>query len=73
MSFLTPFTDHPESVGESYFEHMRTAGGFAVAMFVGALACLIHAVLPFLCTRTGSLTITRLHQRMVTHRVRSRS
>ncbi len=70
MNLMAPFTNHPESVGESYFEHMRTAGGFAVAMFIGALACLVHALLPFMCTKTGSLTITRLHQRMVTNRVR---
>lgn len=68
MNLIDPFTRHPASVGESYFQHMRTAAGFSLAMFVGALACLAHAFFPFLCVRTGSSTITRLHRRMVTHR-----
>jgi hypothetical protein len=65
------FTDHPQSVNEDYFEHLRTACGFAFAMLRGGLACLVHAFLPFLCLRTGSDTIRELHERMVTHRVRN--
>lgn len=65
-----PFTQHPATVGESYFEHMGQAFSFAGSMFVGSLACAIHGLLPFLCLTTGSSTIRRLHQRMVTHRVR---
>lgn len=65
-----PFTQHPASVGEGYFEHMGQAFSFAGRMFVGALACAIHGLLPFLCLKTGSNTIRHLHERMVTHRVR---
>ena len=65
------FTDHPHAVGESYGEHFTVATGFGVAMIVGGLACLVHGVLPFLCTTTGSQTIRRLHDRMVTNRVRN--
>ena len=65
------FTDHPHSVNEDYFEHMRTALGFAFAMLRGGFACLVHGFLPFLCLRTGSDTIRELHERMVTHRVRN--
>ena len=68
MGYLRLFSEHPASVGETYAQHLRTAAGFAAAMFVGALACLVHAVLPFLCVRTGSNTILRLHDRMVTNR-----
>lgn len=64
------FTDHPASVGESYWQHFGVAAGFGVSMIAGGLACLIHAVLPFLFLRTGSSTITRLHQRMVVSRTR---
>ena len=42
--------------------------GFAGSMILGGLACAVHAVAPFLCTRTGSTTIRRLHDRMVTAR-----
>ena len=65
------FTEHPASVGESYFEHMGVAGWFAFRMLLGAAACLVHAVLPFLFVRTGSQVITDLHDRMVANRVRA--
>ena len=64
------FTKHPETVGESYFSHMRSALGFAGGMLAGGLACLLHGIFPFLFPKTGSKVITRLHTRMVTHRVR---
>ena len=38
-------------------------------MFVGSLACFVHAVFPGLCVKTGSGVINDLHRRMVTHRV----
>ena len=64
------FTEHPASVDETYTEHMVVAFSFALRMFVGSLACLVHAFLPFLCVRTGSETIADLNQRMVAHRRR---
>ena len=63
------FVDHPASVGESYTEHMGVAASFGAAMFVGSLACFVHAVFPGLCVKTGSGVITDLHRPMVTHRV----
>jgi hypothetical protein len=59
---------HLESVGESYIQHGRHAAGFAALMFVGSLACLGHALFPFLFERTGSDIIRRLHERMVVNR-----
>lgn len=64
------FSEHPQSVGESYSEHMGVAFGFGVRMVLAGLACLVHGVLPFLFVKTGSRTITVLHDRMVAHRVR---
>lgn len=64
------FTEHPAAVGESYGEHMAMAGSFGVAMILGGLACLVHALLPFAFERTGSNAIRSLHERMVTHRAR---
>lgn len=65
-----PFTDHPSDVGETYFQHMGQATSFAGPMFLGACACLIHAIFPFLCVKTGSGIVTNLHGRMVTNRVK---
>jgi hypothetical protein len=65
MKFLN---EHLESVGESYFQHAMHAASFAALMFVGSLACLGHAIFPFLFQRTGSDVIRRLHDRMVVNR-----
>ncbi len=65
------FTQHPHEVGETYGQHFVVAAGFGVSMLIGGLACLVHALLPFLCTKTGSGTIRRLHDRMVTSRNRA--
>lgn len=67
---LRIFTEHPESVGETYFEHVGVAFSFSMKMFFGAMVCLVHAVLPFLFVKTGSEVITELHNRMVTNRNR---
>ena len=64
------FTEHPASVGETYGEHLVSAWSFAGRMAVGAGACFLHGLLPFLCLRTGSGIIRELHGRMVANRVR---
>ncbi|MDF1790869.1 MAG: DUF6356 family protein [Thalassobaculaceae bacterium] len=64
------FTQHPESVGETYVEHFGMASGFGARMILGGFACMVHGVLPFLFTKTGSRIITDLHGRMVTQRSR---
>jgi hypothetical protein len=71
MNLGALFRDHPASVGESYLEHLRAALGFAARMWLGGAACLVHAVFPFLCTRTGSNCIAELNQRMVENRRRA--
>jgi hypothetical protein len=64
------FTEHPASVGETYVQHLVAACGFAVSMVVGGLACLAHAVLPFIFVTTASRTVARLHDRMIKNRAR---
>ena len=58
------FLRHPRSVGESYGEHAATAASFGFAMVAGGLACIVHAVLPTLFTRTASDTVKRLYGQM---------
>jgi hypothetical protein len=62
------FTEHPASVGENYFVHFRHAAGFSFNMFKGGLACMVHAVFPFLCTKTGSGIVATLNTRMIANR-----
>ncbi len=57
------FTQHPASVGETYFEHLLVAGGFALSMFTAACVCLVHAILPFMFEKTGSQMVADLYQR----------
>jgi len=61
---LRLFTEHPASVGETYFEHLRFAWRTGFVMLVGGCACFIHGLLPFLCTTTGSRTIRTLAARI---------
>ena len=66
--FARLFIAHPESVGESYFEHQRVAFSFAGPLLLAGFACLLHAVIPGLCERTASNRIAMLHERMVANR-----
>ncbi|HEX4076289.1 MAG TPA: DUF6356 family protein, partial [Candidatus Acidoferrales bacterium] len=63
-------TEHPATVGETYGQHFQTALGFSMSMIGGGLACLVHAVFPFLFETTGSAAIRSLHERMIAHRSR---
>lgn len=64
------FLRHPRSVGETYGEHFAMALEFAAALFVAAVACLVHAIVPALFQTTASRIIASLHQTMVTNRRR---
>ncbi len=64
------FTQHPASVGESYFEHLLFASRFAAKLFAAAFAAAVHAVFPFLFEKTASRLIREMHHDM-THRSRS--
>lgn len=69
---MKTFTEHPASVGETYLQHMRTSFGFGTKMLVSGMGCFLHGIFPFLCVKTGSETITTLHDQMVTHRDKSK-
>ena len=70
MNLRHLFTEHPASVGETYFQHLWSAAGFAGMMFLGGMACLLHAIFPFAFLHTGSDCIKQLHERMVMKRHR---
>jgi hypothetical protein len=70
MDIQRLFNEHPASVGETYWGHLLRASWFGGKMLMGAGACFIHALLPFLFEKTGSQTITQLHAAMVTNRRR---
>lgn len=58
------FLDHPATVNETYFGHMRFAFGFAFWLGVAAMAALVHAIIPAFCETTASRILKRLHARI---------
>ena len=62
------FTEHPQKVGETYFEHMGVAASFAGWLALAACAALIHAIIPAACEKTASNIILKLHSRMTVRR-----
>ena len=63
------FSDHPASVGQTYRQHLVTAGGFGWRLLLAGIVWFAHALLPFLFMRTGSAIVSDLHGRMVVNRV----
>lgn len=60
----TLFTEHPHSLGETYFSHMKCAFTIGGKMMLGGMIYLLHGVFPFLLKKTGSsllLNATRTH------------
>ena len=57
-----PFTEHPNSAGESYPEHRRVAASVSRQLFGAAFAALVHAFLPMFHKTTASDRIHCLHQ-----------
>ncbi len=64
MSIRGKFTEHPHSVGETYFEHMGVAAGFSKQLFKAAICCGIHAIMPWKHCTTGSTAVKQLHADM---------
>lgn len=63
-AIATLFLDHPQSVDETYLQHMRFAFGFAFWLGVAACAAVVHAIIPALCETTASRILMRLHARI---------
>ncbi|MFQ5564258.1 MAG: DUF6356 family protein [Parvularculaceae bacterium] len=65
------FKDHPASVDETYMQHMGRAFGFGGRMICAGLACMLHALLPFLFVTTGSDAMAKLHEEMSARRAKA--
>jgi len=55
------FLEHPESVGESYAEHLRFASSFGWKLLIASLAAFAHAIVPGLFKQTASNAIIEMH------------
>lgn len=58
------FIEHPESVDETYFEHLRFASGVALKLLAAAAAAFAHALVPVLFQQAASRKVGRLHEQM---------
>ena len=58
------FTEHPKSVGESYFKHLYHAFSFSLLLLTLSAKAFIHAILPFLYITTVSDKIKSLSEDM---------
>ena len=60
-----PFTQHPHEVGETYGEHFAQAGRSGLRLVGGGIACLVHAVFPFLFVHTASDTVRDMNRGII--------
>jgi hypothetical protein len=65
---MNPFTEHPRSVGETYWQHMHFAFRFGAKMATGGIAAMVHSLLPFCFVTTAS----RISDELVTMRAAAR-
>jgi hypothetical protein len=56
----TAFMAHPESVNESYFEHMGVALRYAGTFAFCAFCAFVHAFFPFLFEKTASTIVKKM-------------
>ena len=63
-----PFTKHPQSVDETYFQHMICALGFHCTLLRLSLCALVHAIFPFWFETTASDGIKKLNTCMQNRR-----
>ncbi len=64
QGFVAQWRGHLRHAGEGYFQHMAVAGRIGGLMIAAGCACLLHALLPALCTDRASRTVRRLHDQI---------
>lgn len=57
------FTRHPHEQGMTYWQHLRRSMVFSFEMSKGALALLIHGLMPQFFQTTGTQTVKQLYEK----------
>lgn len=60
------FTEHPESAGETYLEHLEFTAKMSGRFALVSGAIITHGLFPFLCTKTASNQIEKAYRIMKT-------
>lgn len=63
------FTEHPNSVGESYTEHMFFAILIGLKLILWGIAAIVHALFPFVLKTFVSSNINKLHDDIFINRM----
>lgn len=58
------FRKHPRDIGETYTEHAGHALFIGSRLLLAGCACLTHALVPGLCTRTASNILAEIAELM---------
>jgi len=61
---MTIFTEHPQSIGETYTGHAKQACRFSMLLLTASMACLARAIFPFWFQQSGSRMVRKLHSEM---------
>lgn len=69
--FQTLFTEHPQKVGETYFQHLGVAGSFGLLFLKLAGMSFVHALFPWCYEREASDRIELLHDELCIKRART--
>jgi hypothetical protein len=63
------FTDHPNSVGESYLKHMLFAIKVGLKLILWGFAAIFHGIFPFVLKTYVSSNIKKLHDDIFVNRL----
>ena len=55
------FNNHPNKIGETYFEHFLKACSFGIKLILIALRVFVHAIFPWCFEHSASDRISKLH------------
>lgn len=55
------FTKHPNSIGETYLQHLLKGVGFSMKLILVSLKVFIHAILPCLFENSASDKVAELN------------
>lgn len=61
---LSLFTKHPNSLGLTYYEHMKGSFNYSYLLFVGSIKASVHAIFPFLYETSTSDTIENIEKEL---------
>lgn len=64
FSVDNPFTKHPHSVGETYFEHMKKAIKYGLRIQLISLMIFVHATFPFLFEKDAGDEIEKINKEL---------